>query len=141
MATSFVTYVIAFNLSQSTTIYVNATDPAIELYWNAGCTDPVTSIDFGNLQKGAYEEVLIYVKNAGGGDVKIYWNSTLSDVTTEISDWWGLYLGRSHFGNSDINGVYMSSGQVLGTYYKVLLDPEATLGSYSWTLNIGSWQP
>jgi hypothetical protein len=37
----------------------------IGVYWDANCTQTVTSIDWGNLAPGATEEVVVCVRNEG----------------------------------------------------------------------------
>jgi hypothetical protein len=121
-------------------VNIVTTTPNIKVYWDSACTDPVTSIDFGNIQQGAFVEFALYIKNEGGGDVRIYWNSTVSSVTNKIDDCWNrITHGRANFGLYDWNGYLLGGGSVLTTWYMILVDPDIPLNTYSWTLYVGSW--
>lgn len=142
IAIPLLVYAYAFTVSWSSPVNVVTTTPDIKVYWDSACTDPVTSIDFGNIQQGAWVTKRLYIKNEGGGQVNIYWNSTVSSVTAgKIQDWWGISSSRSSFGSTayKINGTALASGEVRDTWYHILVDPQITLSSYSWTLNLGSW--
>jgi len=98
------------------------------VYWNYECTNPVTSIDFGEVpqpRNWMYLSKTFYIRNEQVGHrIWVYWNSTLRDVTTEISESWIS------------NGTIIESGSVYYAYYSLSLPPNATLGTYNWTLTI-----
>jgi hypothetical protein len=84
----------------------------------------------------------MYIKNEGEGQVKVYWNSTVGQYA-KIHDWWGRYSGRDWFlsgasGNMWYGSSLVSGGVVGPLYYQILVDPDISLSSYSWTLNVGS---
>lgn len=141
IAVSLLVYVYAFTSSWSSPVYIVTTNPNIKVYWDSACTNPVTSIDFGNIQQGAFEEFRLFIKNEGGGDVYIYWNSTVaSDTGGKISDWWSIhpYHKRGNFGHHGWNGTQLlESGAVLDTWYMILVSLDTPLSSYSWTLQVG----
>lgn len=123
-------------------MYVVTTDPNVNVYLDSACTNLTTSIDFGNIQQGAFEAIRLYIKNEGGGDVFIYWNSTVaSDTSGKLGDWWteSPYYDRSAFGKaySNWNGTLLESGVVMTTYYMILVDLDTPLSSHSWTLYVG----
>jgi hypothetical protein len=43
----------------------------VEAYWDAGCTDEVTEIDWGTLEPGFQTETAFYVKNQGNTPVTL----------------------------------------------------------------------
>jgi hypothetical protein len=125
--------VLAFYVSWSATVTVTTTDPNIKVYWDPSCTNLTTSIPLGNIQRGATKTVLLYVKNNGGGNINVYWNSSLSSVTDQIIETWNTYY------SNPCNGTEIGEGGVLETYYTVNILPTAPLQTYSWTLNVGGW--
>lgn len=132
-------FAYAFTVSWSSTVTVTTTNPNIRVYWDSACTNPVTSLDFSNVQQGGFKEFSLWIRNEGGGEVKIYWNSTLGTVTTKIHDWWGFGSGRVNFGFDAWNGTTIGSGGVTHEYYQILVDGDAPQTTYTWTLNVGSW--
>lgn len=43
----------------------------VGVYWNSGCTDTVTSIDWGSVEPGAIENVTVYVRNEGSAPMTL----------------------------------------------------------------------
>lgn len=108
----------------------------LKVYWDQNCTDPVTSIDFGNIeQDGTHYYAYMYVKNEGLGYVTAYWNSTRPSVTDGIQDFWERYPY-----NTPLNGTALSHGQVFQTRYRIYVGPNVDPGSYSWTLYLRAEQ-
>jgi len=54
------------------------TTVGVEAYWDAGATDPVQQIDWGNCDPGAIYNKTIYIKNSG--------NSPCT-LSIEVQDW------------------------------------------------------
>jgi hypothetical protein len=140
--------VYAFTVTWSAPVSIIATTPDIRVYWDAACTNPATSLSFGNVQQGAYMEFHLYIKNQGTGEVKIYWNSTVSSATSnKIQDQWRQYpyYGIYNFNCPKTssygwwNGSSLSTSGVWNTYYMIRVDGSTPLSSYSWTLYLGSW--
>lgn len=129
-----------FYLGWSATVSLNMTGPNIAVYWDSACTNPVTSIPLGNIQRGASKSVDLYIRNEGGGTINVYWNSTLSEQTDQITATWE-YLVYSYYGSSSIplNGTTLAEGSVLTTKYTVRTMPTVPLQSFSWILNVGAW--
>ena len=48
----------------------------VGVYWDAGCTNNATSIDWGMVEPGSAKNVTIYVKNEGNIDVTLSLNAT-----------------------------------------------------------------
>jgi hypothetical protein len=126
--------VLAFYVTWSATVTVTTTDPNIKVYWDPSCTNLTTSIPFGNVQRGATKAVSLYIKNDGGGAIYVYWNSSLSLLTDQISEFWNRENPSNY-----LNGTKMYEGQVLQTTYTVDILPTAPLQTYTWTLNVGAW--
>ena len=99
------------------------------VYWDYECTDPVTTIDFGEIpQPRGYlylNTPTIYIRNEQPDEtIWVYWNSTLGDVTTEIYDYWIS------------NGTRIEPDDIYYTSYNVNIQANAAIGTYSWTLGI-----
>jgi|SRR5271157_695289 len=68
------------------------TSVPISVYWDANCSTPVNSIDWGNLAAGSVETLTMYVRNLGNESVflavnAINWNAgNTSDVATFSSE-------------------------------------------------------
>jgi len=43
----------------------------VGVYWDSGCTSQVTSIDWGTIDAGATENVVVYIRNEGTGPVTL----------------------------------------------------------------------
>lgn len=102
------------------------------IYWDSGCTEPVTTIDFGEMWHPNELTTLykvIYMRNEGNVSHTIYWNSTLSSETAEITDEWIR-------GSTPLNGTTIAAGYILMTNYKIQIQPYATVGTYNWTLTV-----
>jgi len=114
-------------------------DPTMQigLYRDSDCTQPVTAIDYGEMIHPNQVAILwtrIYIKNEGDIWNEIYWNSTLSDATTEIAEWYDKY--GSNWGNIPLNGTRIEPGQVRETWYGIKIPAYATVGTYNWTLTL-----
>jgi hypothetical protein len=131
----FAIIVHAFNVSWSTSVSVTTTNPNIKVYWDSACTNPVTSIPLGNVQRGATKYVTLYIKNEGGGTIDVYWNSTLSYQTDQITDNWQYMGGGGYYVN--LNGMVLPEGTTKTTRYSITVSPTATLQEYNWILNLG----
>jgi hypothetical protein len=98
---TLVTYALALSLvgqvlsavQTSKTVSNTGTVKAVGVgvYWNFGCTNPVTSIDWGTLEPGQTENQTIYIKNTSNVQVtlsmtKQNWNPT--DASTYITCTW-----------------------------------------------------
>jgi len=109
----------------------------IGLYWDSACTQPVTTIDYGEMIHPNQETVIwkhIYIRNEGNVWNDIYWNSTLGSVTSEITEWW---TGRPlYWGSYSLNGTRIEPGEVRDTAYGIRIPAYATPGTYNWTITV-----
>jgi len=123
-------------LSWSSSVTVNVSSPSIGVYWDADCTNPVTTINLGNLQQGTQDwRVKLYVKNSAQGAVKLWWNSTLKLISDKIVDKWSYF--RNYYWYDNLNLTMIQPGEIIETYYRVWVKTDCPSGSYSWTLNLG----
>ena len=109
----------------------------IGLYWDSACTQPVTTIDYGEMIHPNQEIIIwkeIYIRNEGDVWVDIYWNSTLSSVTSEITEQWGWYGYMGEF--FPLNGTRIQAGDVIRTVYGIKIPAYATPGTFNWTLTV-----
>jgi hypothetical protein len=106
------------------------------IYWDGGCTQNVTTIDFGKMWHPNEPTTLtkdIYIRNEGNVSHTIYWNSTLSSETENITDRW---IALWH-GSTPLNETAISPGQTLTTNYHIdILVAYAPVGQYNWTLTV-----
>ena len=114
------------------------THPNVEMqlgiYWDEACTQNVTTIDFGKMVHPNQEILLdkvMWIRNEGNVSHTLYWNSTLSSVTTEISDEWGY---TSYM--SPINGTTLNPSFAYQTVYRLHVPAYSTVGTYNWTLTV-----
>jgi hypothetical protein len=119
-------------------ILQSPTTPTMQLgfYWDQACTQPVTIIDFGEMVRPDSPTQLvkdIYIRNEGSIWVEYFWNSTLSDVTTEITEEWNV---ADIMGGAPLNTTTMDPDTVLPTNYSINLPAFATVGTYNWTLTV-----
>lgn len=75
---SFIMYNLVFRKSSFPSASAVLTGGNIGVYWDANCTQTVTSIDWGNLTPGDTEEVVVFVRNEG--------NQTL-DLSLTLQNW------------------------------------------------------
>jgi len=98
------------------------------VYWNYSCTNPVTTIDFGEIpqpKNWMYWGKTMYIRNEQPGvRIWVYWNSTLRDVTTQITESWIS------------NGTIIEPNSIYYAYYSISLPPNTPIGTYQWTLGI-----
>lgn len=133
--------VVAFTLiTWSAPVSLVVTSIDLKVYWEANCTTPVTTIDYGNIETdGTYYYKVMYIKNEGLGPVLLCWNSTLGFVTDQLTDTWQCESGYGGWG--DLNGsLSLGSGSVRETRYRVWVPGNVDPGSYSWTLYLGAEQ-
>lgn len=106
------------------------------VYRDSGCTENVTTIDFGEIVHPNTLTTLsieIWIRNEGNVSHTVYWNSTLSLNTTEITDEW--YWG-GHPPYSPLNGTVFAVGQTRATTYAIHVQEYAETRYYNWTLTI-----
>lgn len=76
------------------------TPPGVEvgIYWDSGCSMPVSSIDWGSMKPGSSKNVVLYIKNEGDAEITLYLEATNWDPV-DASDYidlnWDLIGGKS----------------------------------------------
>ena len=93
----------------------------IKLYSDAGCTQEITSIDFGEVHSGDYVDLKFYLKNTG--NVKI----SVINFDLEIS---GVQV------TSGTLTTDLEAGQVRYISHSIQVRPEAGAGTYSVELRL-----
>jgi len=107
------------------------------VYWDSGCTENVTTIDFGEMVHPNTLTTLsveMWIRNEGNVSHTVYWNSTLSSNTTEITDEWYWSAPRPPY--SPLNGTIFAVGQTRATTYAIHIQEYAETRYYNWTLTI-----
>jgi len=98
------------------------------VYWDYECTNPVTEIDFGEIPKpSGYVSVykMIYIRNEQPNErIWVYWNSTLRDITMQMTDSWFM------------NGTVIEPNNIYWSSYYINIQANAAVGTYQWTLGI-----
>lgn len=112
--------------------------PGVEMglgiYWDAGCTQNVTTIDFGEMVHPNTLTTLgkyMWIRNEGNVSHTVYWNSTLQEIN--ITDSWVKDPGMFE---SPLNGTVINVGETLATSYRIQIQPYATVGTYNWTVTV-----
>lgn len=106
------------------------------IYWDSGCTQNVTTIDFGEMVHPNTLTTLskeMWIRNEGNVSHTVYWNSTLSSNTTEITDEWYWMAGHA---KSPLNGTVFDVNQTRSTTYAIHIQEYAETRYYNWTLTI-----
>jgi len=98
------------------------------LYWDYECSNPVTSIDFGEYPKSTnwiYISKSMYLRNEQPGKrIWVFYNSTLRDATTMIGESWFS------------NGTSIDPGYVYYASYYLSIQPNIEIGTYNWVLGV-----
>lgn len=127
MAMSVFAYEYVTSQQIPTGIVITTPTLEIGIYRDSACTYPVTVIDFGEIPQPSYDSQLdktLYIRNEGDVPLTIYWNSTLSLVTDEITEIWFT------------NGTYLGVGDYRSATYRIYLPQYVTIGTYDWALTI-----
>jgi len=117
------------------TLQTPQAEMGLGIYWDSACTQNVTSIDFGKMWHPNELTTLtkeIWIRNEGNVTHTIYWNSTLSSITTETTDSWIIY----GLPGIPLNGTEILVGGKRRTEYRIHIQPYATVGTYNWTLTV-----
>ena len=74
--------VIAFVLGVTALNYIllynkgNVKALGVEIYWDSGCTNEASLIDWGIVEPGATKNVTFYIRNEGNSDIMLSMNTT-----------------------------------------------------------------
>jgi hypothetical protein len=105
----------------------------LAVYWDAACTQPVTTIDFGNQAQGAQPTKFLYIKNEGTVPRALDWYGL--DPAGDVTDRWAHHGSEGLW--EDLRGHILGPGDALETMYELFIPTSATLGSVTWTLQLG----
>jgi hypothetical protein len=113
--------------------------PTMQLgfYWNGECTDPATIIDFGEIvvsSSPTYFEKIIFIRNEGNSTTTVFWNSTLSTMTTAITEEWTRFSLMPPY--PTLNATTVAPGEVVQTFYSIDIQASPPVGTYNWTLTV-----
>jgi archaellum component FlaG (FlaF/FlaG flagellin family) len=110
---------------------------ALKVYWDSGATNPVNSINWGNLEQGSQSYVTLFIKNEGTVTISLDWSSNLVSISNNyVGDDW-VYYGSDGNWHS-IRGYSLAAGSMLQTQYRLFIATTAPAQSYSYTLTLGS---
>jgi len=107
---------------------------ALGFWWDSALTQPVTTIDFGEIVFSTGPgpvmlEKTIYISNDGSNATTILWNSTLSTTTTPIMEDWTN-------GPEPLNYTVLGYNMYMVTTYRIYIQPSPPTGTYNWTLTV-----
>ncbi len=105
---------------------------ALGFWWDSALTQPVTTIDFGEIVFSTGPVMLektIYISNDGSNATTILWNSTLSTTTTPIMEEWTN-------GPEPLNSTVLGYNMYMVTTYRIYIQPSPPTGTYNWTLTV-----
>jgi hypothetical protein len=108
-------------------------------YSDAGCTQPITTIDYGNMTHPAQETIIwrmIFIRNEGSVWNDIYWNSTLASVNPQIEECWSGTYNLPPWNAFRWNGSRIDPGYVYWTFYGIKIPAYAAVGTFNWTLTV-----
>jgi hypothetical protein len=108
---------------------------ALGFWWDSALTQPVTTIDFGEIVFSTGPVMLektIYISNDGSNATTIFWNSTLSATTTAITEEW-VFPGMDPI---PWNGTVLGYWMYTQTTYRIWIQPSPPTGTYNWTLTV-----
>ncbi|MCP8308874.1 MAG: hypothetical protein H3Z53_11285 [archaeon] len=110
---------------------------AVNVYWDSGATNLVTSISWGTLEQGSQSHVTLFIKNEGTVTVSLDWSSNLNSISNNyLGDDW-VYYGSDNNWHS-IKGYNLAAGSILQTQYRLFIATTAPVQSYSYSLTLGS---
>jgi hypothetical protein len=105
----------------------------LAVYWNSACTQPVITIEFGNQAQGAQPSKFLYIKNEGTVPRALDWYGLGS--AGDVHDRWDHHGSEGLW--EDLRGHTLAPGDVLETMYELSIPTNATIGSVTWTLQLG----
>lgn len=135
LISSTLAIVYALTILWSAQVGVKVVDTVgLAVYTDQACTNPISSIDFGDQKKGAAASVTLYVKNTGTSSITLDYSSNAPTSILASDDF--VYSNGASWAN--IRGYQLKAGEVLATKYEIYILPTAATGSKTWTLNLGS---
>lgn len=110
----------------STSVTVLAPQPGLEVYSDADCTIPLTSISYTDLYPGESDNATIYVKNTG----QVAFGNTVVSANMLVEDGDQTY---------STNSFTMNPGDVVQVDITVTIDADATAGAKNWTTSVKAY--
>lgn len=126
------TVVFAAMLNYRTTTHTATitSSGAVELFSNEGCTQVLTNLTWGNLEKGQTYDTQFWIKNIGGDPIWIEWSlSNLpADFTLKV---WRISPGN---GIEWVQGERREYAALVSEalWFELGVSGSAAAGSYSW---------
>ena len=124
------TYLLAWSSSVQVKIVSPTED--IGVYFDSGCTQPVTSISV-TLGQGSTHDITLYIKNKGNGSYTLAWKSNLDQITDKITDAW-QYMPVYTW--DDINGTVIEAGRLRNTRYHIVVSADTPPATYNWEIKL-----
>lgn len=120
----------------STGVVLNGPTMQLGFYWDPNCTQPATYLDFGEVMVSSSSTQFsknIFIRNEGSHLTTVFWNSTLADTTTVMTeDLYYYYNGM----NISFNGTDVTVNHVLNSTYLINIQASPPAGMYNWTLTV-----
>jgi len=122
--------VITHSIPSRVNVIVRYGQGPITAYWDAGKTDKVLNIDFGNVLQGDTAYVYFYIFNENVTYAALVdWSSNIGTVTSgKITD---SFL-------PDIHGWDLAPSGSIGVYYEISVAGDTPIQEYTWTLSLGA---
>lgn len=105
----------------------------IGLYWDEECTNPVSAIDFGMLERGQSKSVTFWLKSHSMDKGRISWGTAnFNPPSNDIAERWEHKIGRFKY-ISNWNKK-MKPGDLWEVKYTIQVTQDIQPGVYSWDL-------
>ena len=106
------------------------TSGGVGVFWDSGCTNPVTSISWGNVSAGSETDVTVYLENLGPDALTPTMN--MSDLTPSTA-YLQIYLVWNY------GGQQLASGQSVNVTLRLFVSPSVSgISSFSFNVNFGT---
>ena len=124
---------LILSLHQVTSAELGVID--IGLYWDEGCSNPVSSVDFGMLAKGESGNVTFWLKNNSTDKIRISWGSANFDPSSNgLTESCERKVGRSRYISTWKKKL--KPGDLWEVHYIVQVAQNIQVGNYVWDLTI-----
>jgi hypothetical protein len=103
--------------------------PNLGVYWDAACSESVSSISWGNVSVGSETDVFVYVKNLGSDSLILSMNMSALDPSTAYLK---IYLCW------DYDGQPLGSGSVVKVTLRLFVTPGIVgVNNFGFNINVG----
>jgi len=126
VASSFFAMHWGFNVPNVSAV---TSSPSLGVYWNAACTQNVSSISWGNVSVGSEKDVAVYIKNLGSSGLILSLNmSALKPSTAYLK----IYLCW------DYRGQQLGSKIAVKVTLRLFVSPYVSgIRNFNFSINIG----